>query len=348
MNKTPIAIISTDKHLREENSLELLDLAEQEIELAKQYQVGFVIWLGDIFDSRLSQRQEVLTSLTDMIEKYHEADIQILCIPGNHDKTDYESDESFLTPYKYHPNFELIEKEEAMEFDFGGGDIEFHFIPFYSQDEWLSRFKSLSAPKSKRSILFSHTAVQGSINNDGKKVNNKIQLSLFNRYGKVFLGHYHDAQQLGSNVFHLPSTRQNNFGEDENKGFTLLYDDLSFTFIKARFVPFKKIKVDLSTTTKEELIKLSKTETNDANIRVTLVGDQQAVKAVNKKWFTDNGILVKAKYTDVEVVEDDNSEIVQEVTGSDMLQKFETFCSEKGYNYQEGVKLLKEIIKWQE
>ena len=62
MRKEPIAIISTDKHLQEANALELLDIAEQEIALAQEQGVDTVIWLGDIFDSRLSQRQELLTA----------------------------------------------------------------------------------------------------------------------------------------------------------------------------------------------------------------------------------------------------------------------------------------------
>ena len=94
MSKKPIAIVSTDKHLKEDNALELLDLAEQEIALAKEIGVSIVIWLGDIFDSRLSQRQEILICLTEMIEMYYQAGIQIKCIPGNHDKTDYTADES--------------------------------------------------------------------------------------------------------------------------------------------------------------------------------------------------------------------------------------------------------------
>ena len=80
--KEPIAIISTDKHLQEANALELLDIAEQEIALAQEQGVDTVIWLGDIFDSRLSQRQELLTCLTEMIELYHEHGITLLCIPG--------------------------------------------------------------------------------------------------------------------------------------------------------------------------------------------------------------------------------------------------------------------------
>ena len=113
MKRNPIAVISTDRHLKEENALDLLDLSEQEIALAQKLKVKTVIWLGDIFDSRLSQRQELLNCLTLMIQMYHEAGLQIICIPGNHDKTDYEDDDSFLTAYKYHPGFDLIETPQA-------------------------------------------------------------------------------------------------------------------------------------------------------------------------------------------------------------------------------------------
>lgn len=344
MNKEPIAILSTDKHLQESNALELLDLAEQEINLAKSLGVTTVIWLGDIFDSRLSQRQELLTCLTEMIGLYHQEGISIYCIPGNHDKTDYESDESFLTQYRYHPGFTLFEVPTQIDL-FGVGC---YFLPFYSQDVWLEKFEELPVPKTKKSILFSHTAVQGSINNDGKVVNNRISLNLFKKFGKVLLGHYHDAQQPGANVFHLPSTRQNNFGEDEEKGFTVLFDDTSFEFIKASFVPYKEIKVDVLKTSKDELLKLAKTSTDGVNVRITLVGDQQAVKAVNKKVFTEKGISVKTKYTDVEVTESQEAEVVQELSGTDVKEKFKAFCEEKGYDYPEGYKLLKQIMKWQE
>lgn len=344
MNKEPIAIISTDKHLQESNAVELLDIAEQEIALAQRMGVSVVIWLGDIFDSRLSQRQELLTCLTEMIELYSASGITIYCIPGNHDKTDYESDESFLTQYRYHPGFNLFEVPTTIEIQ----GVECHFVPFYSQDIWLEKFGELPTPHSKKSILFSHTAVQGSINNDGKVVNNRIPLNLFKKYGKVMLGHYHDAQQPGANVFHLPSTRQNNFGEDEEKGFTILYDDTSFDFEKVSFVPYKEIKVDVLKTSKDELLKLAKTNTDGVNVRITLVGDQQAVKAVNKKVFTEHGISVKAKYTDVEVTESEEAEAVQELSGTDIDEKFKAFCEEKGYDHAEGYELLKQIMKWQE
>lgn len=83
----------------------------------------------------------------------------------------------------------------------------------------------------------------------------------------------------------------------------MLYDDVSFDFVKSDFVPYKEVKIDVATVAKEQLQKLHKEIDENAHSRVLLVGEQQAVKAVNKKWFTDHGIAVKAKYIDVEVAE---------------------------------------------
>lgn len=342
--KKPIVVISTDKHLKEENALDLFDLAEQEIALATRLNVKNIIWLGDIFDSRLSQRQELLNVLTEMIAMYHTAGLQIICIPGNHDKTDYEADESFLTPYKYHPGFDLIETPQSRTV----GGIVFDFVPFYSTNMWLQKFGELKPSINKHYVLCSHTAVQGSINNDGKVVESRIKTSLFIKYAAVLLGHYHNAQQPSSNVFHLPSVRQNNFGEDEEKGFTVLYDDASFDFVKSDFVPYREIKIDVATVTKKELQGLHKEIDANVHSRVVLIGDQEAVKSINKKWFTEHGIAVKAKYNDVEVSEAEEKEVVQELSGEDLKEKFQAFCTEKNYSYEDGFKLLKEIMQWQE
>lgn len=343
--KEPIAVISTDKHLQENNAIELFEIAEQEIALAKELGVKYIFWLGDIFDSRISQRQDLLTCLSLMIEMYSEEGLEIHCIPGNHDKTDYSSDESFLTQYKYHPGFILHETPTSIEIC----GVDCHFLPFYTQEVWLNKFSELPPSKGKRSVLLSHTAVQGSINNDGKEVQNNIPLSLFKGYGKVLLGHYHNAQQPGANVFHLPSTKQNNFGEDEDKGFTILYDDLSIERVCSHFKPFREVKVDVLTTSRADIIKLAKEAPEGINFRVTLIGDTQSIKGVDKKVFTSKGISVKTKYTEVEVPEDAEAvNVVSELTGTDIASKFEAFCNEKNYDYSEGYPLLAEIMKWEQ
>lgn len=342
----PIAIISTDRHLKDSNAIGLIDLAEQEIALAGRLGIKQIIWLGDMFDSRIGQRQELLTCMSEMIDMYASAGLQIMCIPGNHDKTDYTLDDSFLSTYRYHPGFTLFEEPRVVTFE----GVEMHFVPFYEQETWVERFKWLPKPLNKNSVLFSHTAVSGSINNDGKVVENKISLKMFSGYGKVFLGHYHNAQQPGRNVFHLPSVQQNNFGEDEDKGFTVLYDDLSFELVKSHFTPYRTIRLNIAALSPEEVVDASKKiNTDDQHLRVTLIGDQQSVKSINKKLFTDRGAVVEVKYTDVEVgPEAEEERVVRKLSGTDIAEKFKEFCSEKGYNYAEGFGLLKEIMKWQD
>lgn len=341
-NKNPLVIISTDWHLKESNINEILNVAEQEVTLANELKVDEVFWLGDMFDSRISQRQEVLSALDKIINIHSQAGIKITCIPGNHDKTDYTSDISFLTPFRYHPNFRLIESPEKY---FILNDVPMFFVPYYQTDVWVEKYNSLNA---KGGILFSHTAIEGSINNDGTLVQSSIKASMFSDLKKVFLGHYHNAQQPARNVFHLPSVMQNNFGEDEEKGFTVLYDDLSFDLIKSDFKPYREIVVDTLSVSRKEIENLSKEPTDNVHLRITLKGDRQSIKAINKKLFTDNGINVKIKYNDIDV--DDNileEAVCRELSDGDIVDKFKTFCTSKNYNLEEGLLILNRVMQWE-
>ena len=338
--KKPIAIISTDWHLNENNAVELFDIVEQEIALAKEKGVNDVIWLGDVFDSRISQRQELLVTLSEWLQMYSDAGLRLHIIPGNHDKTDYTDDSSFLSPYKYHPNVHLMETPQMCVI----GGLRCTFVPYYAQDVWLKKFEEAQAGD----LLFSHQAVQGSINNDGSIVNNSIPTKLFKGFTKVFLGHYHNAQQPAKNVFHLQSVRQNNYGENEEKGFTVLYSDTSFEFVKSVFTPFREIKIDVASATPDVLAKVVKMGAKGVNLRVLLVGDVQTVKSIDRKKFTEAGIAVKTKYTDVEVEELDEAVAAQNLTDTDILAKFKKFCEDKNYDYETGYKLLKEIMQWQQ
>ena len=348
MEKKPILLISTDWHLKETNAVSLLERAEEEIALAKELGVKTVAWLGDLFNSRVSQSQTLLNCLSGIIEMYWDAGIEIKCIPGNHDKTDYASDDSFLSIYKHHPGFVLYD-EPAVALLRGADDVEFHFVPFYKQGVWEKKFATLPKIQSKKAVLFSHISVQGSINNDGTTVQDGIKVSMFKGYDKVFLGHYHNQQQPSRNVFHLPSVQQNDFGENEDKGFTILYDDLSFELVRSNFTPFREIRVDADAITQDELANLAKmVKTDEANVRVTFVGDQQSIKKINRKKFTEQGISVKVKYTEVEVLDEDVQGVAEELTGEDIKEKFKTFCTEKGYDVNTGLNLLNKVMLWQE
>ena len=345
--KKPIAIISTDWHLNDNNAVQLLNIADEEVALAKKLDVNRIVWLGDMFDSRMSQRQDLLNCLDSIIDAHTSQGLRVHCIPGNHDKTDYKADESFLTPYRYHPGFQLYEQEEGLLF----GNFAAYFVPFYQQDVWVKHFKNIQGiAHGDASILFSHTAIEGSINNDGSVVESTIKASMFKDFDRVFLGHYHNAQQPAKSVFHLPSVCQNNFGEDEEKGFTVLYDDLTFETVKSDFKPYRSITLAAGTVTRSD-IKNAVEDAKSGNfyIRVVLTGTQEQVKGVDRKTLQAAGISVKVKYDDVEVTEpEQRAETVKELSGTDIKEKFVKFCEANSYSVEEGLSLLNETMGWKQ
>lgn len=90
-------IISTDWHLKPSNIEEIMELQRQELNVAEDNGITSHVWLGDIFDSRISQRQDVLNAFSSILDMYAMRGHKIYCIPGNHDKSDYSSDRSFWT-----------------------------------------------------------------------------------------------------------------------------------------------------------------------------------------------------------------------------------------------------------
>lgn len=344
MSSIPKIIVSTDWHLKPSNLEEIYKLQEQEVQEANKLGITSHVWLGDIFDSRISQREETLRTFTKIIELYNTFGHKVYCVPGNHDKSNYDSETSFLDSFKYHPNFVLIDQLDFYQIN----GINCYFLPFFSNEIWLDEISNQQEQDHKNHILFTHIAFQGSRNNDGSLVESTIKPSMFENWGMVYSGHYHDFQELTENVIHLGSLTQNNFGEDENKGFWVIYDDLSYDLIPSQGKSYKKLTIDLQTITSKQadkLIKSFKKENEDAFIRVEFKGNQDELKAIDKKVYQELGIDVKLKATEVE---DNSNEVetseVKALTNSDIIKKFKDFCNQNEYDYREGLTILEQVL----
>lgn len=339
-----IAVISTDWHLQSKNLEQIIKLNEQEIIEANNHGTKLHIWLGDIFDSRVSQRQDILNGLTRIIEMYDEAGHQIICIPGNHDKTNYNSRDSFLDAYKYHPSFDLIDDIDVRNIE----GINCYFAPFF-EDKLL--YENLEAVEGKEGLLFGHFAVSGSVNNDGTKVENRIKPSMFKSFQKVFLGHYHNYQEIGGNILHLGSLSQNDFSDDEFKGFWLLSlekGEIFFDLIPSKGVSFKKLEINLEEVSQKqvkELIYQFKKENEGANLRVIVKGNGDSVQSFDSHEYQELGIDIKKKVNEIEGVDaDERISAVNALSAEDITDRFKNFCEENSYDYEEGMVILKEIL----
>ena len=339
--KTPIFIEMNDIHLRGDNVEKIKDLISQACSLGDHLKCKQLLVLGDIFDARPAQKQGVLVAFSEILDYIYSKGFKMLCIAGNHDKSDYTANESYLTQYKDHPAIILLSEPTYIHSGdfYENCDCQFnsYFIPFYEEKVFKEKYDKLISnnPISNKSILFSHIAVTGSRNNDGTIIESPIKPSIFKDFYKVMLGHYHNEQQIGGNIFHLPSICQSNYGEDENKGFTIIFADGSHEFKKSKFKEFKTIKLDVANLSKEAIREII-SESN-SNTRIELVGEKDILDSVDTTILRDAGIKVVKKNIDLEIEEIEQISEIKKYNKESISKEFTDWCNKEGYNSTEAL-----------
>ena len=333
--KKAIGTISTDWHIESSTKDQVIKIILQQCELNEKLGVKDMYCLGDIFNNRKYQRQDELDALNYILNMIDKRGFNLTAIPGNHDKTMYDSSKSFLDSFKYHPSFNLVQ-ESCFKIRHGLGIA---FIPFFQNDMWLERLNSIKIDKSINNILFSHIAIEGSINNDGSKVASPIKPSMFMRFDEVYLGHYHNEHDIGANVHHLASIRQGNYGDNNKKGFYILYNDGSVKFIKSKFKEFVKIKVNLDDISKKELDDIIRSNINsDNNVRLEFIGDSPKLKTIDKVKLNNFGIDVKTKCKEIEdSIDFIDSNEVQTYGKSEIIVLFTDYCKKNDLDIKTGL-----------
>lgn len=347
--KIPIAVMSNDWHIDKSNGDQIIDLMHQKIDLAKELGVKILFCLGDVFNSRNAQPLDNLDVFERIMDMIHSNGLLLYCIPGNHDKVNYNSNKSYLSQYRHHPALKLMDEAESFNLEGCIGDI--FMIPFYDTEKWLMEFdriKGWSEPN--KSILLSHIAMNGSINNDGEPVKNGISPSLFKTFRSVYLGHYHNHQSIGKNIWHLPSIRQNNYGENGNKGFTVLFSDGSFEIFNSKFVGFRTIELDLDTVSKKDfdaVITMKKDQIELANTRLKITGSEDKVRSLSIDRLKQMGFDIKVESKEIEMSMDEVEEgNVVEFNASSIKEEFNLFCKKEEYpNTEIGEKYLTKTLQ---
>lgn len=347
----PVAVISTDWHIRPDNVELSLDLTAQQIRLAQEMNVKSLICLGDVFDSRKAQPEIVLNTFSQILTMIQQAGMKLICIPGNHDKTDPHSESSYLTPFKEWDCLHLVESWDANVLMDDYDDIFVGFIPYFSEDTWIDYFNKMKEQADSsgciNSYLFTHMAVSGSVNNDGSKVESRINGKLLKGFDKVFLGHYHNYQQPLANVYHLAAWKQSNFGENEDKGFYILKVDndnnLDIEFWRSEFPKFITYEMDaseLDTKMAKEIT--SQLQGSSDKVRISIKGDTAEIKSASAKILEDSGIKVKKDFVTGQA---EVSQIKDYRKKDAMIEAFREFCEEKGYDFEEGLEYIEKAYE---
>jgi len=336
--KKPLAIIWNDVHLKTGNEYEVLQSVKHMIEYACENGIDNLIFAGDLFHSRQFQRQEVLKTFDYILTILKSSDLKCYLFPGNHDKTDYGSEYSFLDIYRHHPSVEFNSKLEVIELE----GVTITLLPFFSDDKLVPMIEEAEPTD----VLISHFEMQGSTNLGRVSEKKNITRKMLKKFKKTYLGHYHNTHEITKDIIHLPSLRQNDFGEDDNKGFTVLYDDLSYKIIEGKFRKFKKQIINIDEVTTKDIKALIKqfSGSKDA-IRFEFIGSESNLKALDKAMFKGTGIDVKTKFeAKWEFDSDVEPTVIEEYTADSVREIFKSFCEEKDFDYEVGKEYLEEFL----
>lgn len=347
----PVAVILKDTHLQEFNIETNISLFDQAIEFCKDNEIKTILHLGDIFHSRKSQPQIILTVFEQILDKIASAELQMIAIVGNHDKTDYDSKDSFLAPFKHHPALSLIEEtgyERLQTSD--GKNINLAFASYFSEEIYVSKVKELNTYVEawlrdigeQQCIMCTHIGVNGAVMNNGMKIESSVKTSLFKQYKEVFIGHYHDGHSW-SNIRYLGASLQHNFGERDGKGMDVLFSDYSTELVPLEYPRYIKYEVDVNSLTQKDLddLRNEKQNSNDF-LRVVLVGDEKDVKSYNIQALKQVGVDVQMKTPDIEISELQTR--IEPFTTTTLLEQFETFCQENELDHAKGLEYFNKII----
>lgn len=339
MSKKPLFAIFNDIHLGVGNEEAVIVSIKHMISKLLELEISTVVFAGDFFHSRSNQTESVLLAAHEVFRLLDEVGIHMIFFPGNHDKTSYFSYRSFLDSFVFHPNTLFTDKLLRINIE----GVSITLLPFFDDSMLVPMLEEAEGSD----ILISHFEMAGSSHLGKVSEKTSITKRTLKKWDKVYLGHYHNTHEISKNIVHLPSLRQSSFGEDNNKGFSIIFEDLSYEIIPGVFKEFTKFVIDIDTHSQEEITELINLHSNsDDTIRFEFIGEESKLKALDKEQFIGTGIDVKIKYQKKYKVEDTEKPILIKKFDKDQIFKsFEKFCEEKDYSHEEGLVLLNEFLE---
>jgi exonuclease SbcD len=335
--KKPIALILTDTHLKEDNIELVQSIWTQATTKCQELGIKTILFGGDFFTSRKAQSLTVLKAAQSIFESIKYCGIDLIGLSGNHDKVDATSTQSYLDVFEDY--FKLLAKEYA--YVQLSNDVVVHLIPYFKEDSEIfsdQLGKSIHGAVDVKSnsldcinILLTHIAISGVKNNDFSVVENILQPNNFNHFDSVLIGHYHNQSKVGDHIYYIGSAFQANHGEDENKGFTILYDDGTHDFIQSTFPKYIQVKLDI--TDKYSIAEAEKKYANSPDhIRFVLTGEESELKNINKEQFSTLGIDVT--FNKDSAVPLNNEGLIEKASQlsfdrGNIIKAFDTFCETK-------------------
>ena len=329
----PCLLLLNDIHISKDNIPAFKANWQEAIDICRKMDVKEIAIGGDLFFSRAAQTLDVLLAVHDALLTAAEHGIHVTIAEGNHDKVNQENERGYCHVFDQHSNVLVCDEYVSLPL---GDDCRFvlHMMGYFPEDgsfcTRLDRLKEEALDPKRLNFLYIHEGINGALAQPNDK---ELPAKIFEEFDKVFVGHYHNRTIIDkTRIEYIGSSRQHNFGEDEEKGYTVIYTDGSHEFIKNKAnTRYRVIDVSAERAGLHLMDELREIDADGRyKVKVRVHAPQAAMKSVDKAALLDAGA------TKVELIADD--EEMFEVAASSLFEKFdshriretyEEFCREK-------------------
>ena len=329
----PCLLLLNDIHISKDNIPAFKANWQEAIDICRKMDVKEIAIGGDLFFSRAAQTLDALLAVHDALLTAAEHGIHVTIAEGNHDKVNQENERGYCHVFDQHSNVLVCDEYVSLPL---GDDCRFvlHMMGYFPEDgsfcTRLDRLKEEALDPKRLNFLYIHEGINGALAQPNDK---ELPAKIFEDFDKVFVGHYHNRTIIDkTRIEYIGSSRQHNFGEDEEKGYTVIYTDGSHEFIKNQAnTRYRVIDVAAERAGLHLMDELREIDADGRyKVKVRVHAPQAAMKSVDKAALLDAGA------TKVELIADD--EEMLEVAASSLFEKFdshriretyEEFCREK-------------------
>jgi DNA repair exonuclease SbcCD ATPase subunit/DNA repair exonuclease SbcCD nuclease subunit len=242
MKKIKIAHLA-DVHVRPHQYLDEMQFTfDKFFESITAENVDLVVICGDFFHSKLTVSSEYFDVAYSFFRKLGD-NFRSIIIPGNHDSAltnqgKMDSISPIVSAVNRDAKYTIQYHKKSGTFSVENCDfINFHhFSILENKTEWP---KSSSLDQNKINIALYHGAINNCIVDNGwTSRGNRDDITIFSGFDFGFLGDIHKAQYLDKEetIAYPGSLRQNNFGEDINKGYLVWEIEESGGFSSRRVI----------------------------------------------------------------------------------------------------------------
>lgn len=326
----PCLLLLNDIHVSKDNIPEFTANWREALDICRKMGIRDIALGGDLFLSRAAQTLDVLLAVHDALLLAAEYGMHVTMINGNHDKVNQESPRGYCHIFDQHDNVLVADDYIALPCPDGQRFI-LHMVAYFPENgSFPEKLERVRLDPERLNYLYIHEGINGALSQPS---DNELPVHLFEAFDKVFVGHYHNRCIIPkTHIEYIGSSRQHNFGEDEEKGYTVIYTDGTHEFIKNKVnTRYKVLDVSAERAGLHLMDELREINADGRyKVKVRVHAPQTAIKSVDK------AALLEAGATKVELIADDE-ELLESVSSS-LFEKFdsrriretyEEFCREK-------------------